>query len=150
MNIIPKRKLEFRTKIAKEEIQKRIQESPEYIGTVNNSSFKINRVINYRNSFLPQIKGDIQSHNNETKIEVTIQLQTFVLAFLMIWFIGVLLACFMTIASIPFSEFSKFELIPFGMLIVGILLLYIPFTIECRKSVNDLQRIFEAEIIQKY
>lgn len=154
MKIIPKRNIIFITKDSKEEVLRKISESTQYQGTINSESFNIYRNIDYRNSFLPQIKGRFFDDYNATKIEITMQLHTFVLAFMSMWLALALLFCGIIISDIvksgiPISNLGMFHLIPFGMLLFGFLLAYIPFTIECRISEKDLQSILDAEIIRK-
>lgn len=150
MKILPKRNIVLITKMGKEEIERKISENSEYRGHANTESFEICRIINYRNSFLPQIKGNIYDDYNATRVEVSMKLNTLVLIFMPIWFVGVLSFCGMVISNFSFSDFDIFYLIPFVMLILGALFMYVPFSIECRRSERDLQRILDAEIIQKH
>lgn len=64
-----------------------------YFGKIHNNTFKIKRAINYRNSFLPQIKGEIISGLNGSKINVKMQLDNIVKFFMIFWLGGVLLVC---------------------------------------------------------
>ncbi|MEL7034300.1 MAG: hypothetical protein AAFO04_01575 [Cyanobacteria bacterium J06592_8] len=59
---------------------------PPYAGTISEDGFKIYRIIHYRNSFLPIIRGEFQSFLNETQVHITMSLHPFILAFLIFWF----------------------------------------------------------------
>jgi hypothetical protein len=122
--------------------------SKPYIGRVIGSNFEIKRAISYRNSFLPQIKGEVYSEFDGTKIKVNMKPHIFVLVFMTIWFGGVFIGCVATIFALFTQEFTPFFLIPFGMLLFGIALLYGAFKTESSTSKKDLIRILEAEIQQ--
>jgi len=120
--------------------------SKPYIGQIIGDNFEIKRAISYRNSFLPQIKGKVYSEFDGTKIKVNMKPQDFVLVFMTIWFGGVFIGCVATIFALFTQEFTPFFLIPFGMLLFGIALLYGAFKTESSTSKKDLTRIFEAKI----
>ena len=120
--------------------------SKPYIGQIFGNTFEIKRAINYRNSFLPQIKGEVYSEFDGTKIKVKMKPHSFVLVFMTIWFGGVFIGCVATTFALFTQNFSPFFLIPFGMLIFGIVLLLGAFKTESKKSKKDLVQILEAEI----
>jgi hypothetical protein len=122
----------------------------EYEGTVNNNSFEISRVIQYRNSFLPQINGRIQNENNGTQIQVTMSLHAFVFFFLIVWwsfalifFIGV------SLRAIREKEISVELFLPLGMLLFVYALTMIGFKSESKQAKEYLRRSFDAEIINE-
>ncbi|GAB4266049.1 MAG: hypothetical protein Kow0080_06890 [Candidatus Promineifilaceae bacterium] len=53
-------------------------------GKVENGRFNINRIIHYRNSFLPVVIGDIKDDLDVTRIEITMRLHLAVLVVLVI------------------------------------------------------------------
>jgi hypothetical protein len=54
-----------------------------YEGTIKNNYFKINRIIYYKNPFLPIIKGKfIPQINNETNIEIVMRVNYFTFFFI--------------------------------------------------------------------
>lgn len=120
--------------------------SKPYIGQITGNKFKIKRVINYRNSFLPQIKGEVYSEFDGTKIKVNMSLHKFILVFTSIWLGIVFIGCSFTIYVLFTKAFAPFILIPLGLLVFGVALLFNAFKTESAKSRKDLMRIFEAEI----
>jgi hypothetical protein len=59
-----------------------------YQGSVSEGGFKITRIINYRNSFLPIIRGSFtQQLDGTTIIHITMGLHPFVMAFLGFWYL---------------------------------------------------------------
>lgn len=122
--------------------------SKPYIGKIIGNNFEVKRVISYSNSFLPQIKGEIYSEFDGTKIKVNMKPHSFVLVFMTIWFGGVFIGCIATTFALFTKEFTPFFLIPFGMLLFGITLLYGAFKTESKTSKKDLLEILEAEIEQ--
>lgn len=111
--------------------------SKKFEGWINNNSFSISRIINYRNSYLPIIKGNfISQNNNSTLIEIKMQMNMFATIFMSIWFLvsgGIFL-------SVLFSqvESKKFEansiIIILGFLIFGYLIMILGFNYEAKKS----------------
>lgn len=122
----------------------------EYEGSIDNNSFEISRVIQYRNSFLPQINGRIQNGNDGVKIQLTMSLHAFVSFFLIVWcsfalifFIGV------SIKAIREKEISVELFLPLCMLLFVYALTMVGFKSESKKSKEYLRRSFEAEIIKE-
>lgn len=160
---LPIENIVYKTKLSKEQIVQKLTDNIEaeksfgfgahnftyskpYIGRIVGNIFEIKRAISYRNSFLPQIKGEIYSDFDGTKIKVNMKPNTFVLVFMTIWFGGVFIGCLATTFALFTQKFSPFFLIPFGMLIFGIALLFGAFKTESTTSKKDLLRILEAEI----
>jgi len=166
MKFLPFEKITYRTKLDSEEILNRIWEIVEpkktfrmtgifgsssehkpYEGSINGNSFSITRIIGYRNSFLPIIKGNIEENLRYTKVNVKMRLHISVFFFMSIWLGGVGIACIFFLASIfNNQEFEPAILIPFGMFIFGYVLLTGSFKYESIKSKKFLAELFEAEI----
>ena len=51
-----------------------------FTGTIENGKFNINRIIHYRNNFLPIIIGQIHDDLDTSRIEITMRLSYFILA----------------------------------------------------------------------
>ena len=54
-----------------------VSEQVYFIGKLEESSFKVRRKIHYRNSFLPEIVGQLERLVSETKINITLRLPLF-------------------------------------------------------------------------
>ena len=166
-NYLPFENIIYRTKLDSEEILRRINENIEprktlrltgmfginghkpYEGSVNGLSFSITRIIGYRNSFLPRIKGDIGKDFHGTKINVKMRLHPFVLVFMFIWCGGVGLGLgFLALLTISMEEeaFGPTILLLLGMLLFGYGLTTGGFKYESIKSKKYLAQLFEAEI----
>lgn len=61
--------------------------SGEFIGTIGQYDFKIMRIINYRNSFLPVIKGVIKKGEEAYVVTLKMQLHPLTYALLIGWFV---------------------------------------------------------------
>lgn len=122
--------------------------SKPYIGWIFGNRFEIERAISYRNSFLPQIKGEVYVEFDGTKIKVSMKPHIFVLIFMAVWFGGIFIACFAMVMKLFADGFSPEFLIPFGMLLFGIALLFGAFKSESSRSKKDLMKILEAEVEQ--
>ncbi|MBK8874664.1 MAG: hypothetical protein IPN13_12375 [Bacteroidetes bacterium] len=116
--------------------------SKQYIGQITGNKFKIKRVINYRNSFLPQIKGEVYSEFDGTKIKVNMSLHKFVLVFTSIWFASF---CRMLNCNICtfYKGFCTFHFNSIRTVGICVALLFNAFKTE-KKSRKDLMRIFEV------
>lgn len=150
MNLLPHLKFEIRTPLSQEEIEKRVVETPNYKGSVQHSAFKMQRIITYRNSFLPLIEGNIRTQGRESIVEITMKLYLFTYVFMGFWLLGVILfsAVWFFMGSdtpVPFP----FSLIPLWMLIIGVGLFIIPFRIESSKSQKDLLALLDGEVIKE-
>ena len=160
---LPLENIIYITKLSKDQVIQKLNENVEaeksvsfgsfnlsyskpYYGKINNYNFEIKRAISYNNSFLPQIKGEVYSDFDGTRIKVNMKLNSYVSAFISIWFVGVLFGCIVVNFALFTQDFTPFFLIPFGMLLIGIALVYGAFKTESSTSKSDLMRIFEAEI----
>ncbi|HEY9838440.1 MAG TPA: hypothetical protein V6D27_16265, partial [Vampirovibrionales bacterium] len=66
------------------QFQRQRSEKP-YQGQIGEHSFKISRIISYRNSFLPQIEGRIQPHGRGSQIKIEMKLHPIVIIFMCVW-----------------------------------------------------------------
>jgi hypothetical protein len=112
-----------------------------YEGEILENTFTIQRIIDYRNSFLPIIKGNISTSLGETYIKITMRPAIFVMIFISFWLgiIGIVCLCMLwagirQIDQISMDGFSPVVLIPFGMFMFGYLLTIFGFKVEAKKS----------------
>jgi hypothetical protein len=167
MKFLPTENITYKTKLKEDEIVKRLSDIIEtekifrsgifsrgstksYQGQIHGQTFKIQRIISYRNSFLPRINGVIERDSDGMAIKVKMKLHTFVIVFLSIWCGGVGLGCLAFLSQVfSNSEFIPATLISFGMLLFVYLLTMGCFKFESNKSKMDLQTIFEADILEE-
>lgn len=122
----------------------------DYHGYLSNNSFEITRIIHYRNSFLPTIKGRIESDPNGSIIHITMQPMIFVLLFLGVWCSVAALMFFVLLAqAISSGIFEPWIFIPLGMLLFAYLMTTLAFKHESKRSKEDLARIFEAKLVER-
>ncbi|MCC3217516.1 hypothetical protein LIV57_19830 [Chryseobacterium sp. X308] len=163
MKYLPFERITYKTNLSEKEVLTRLSGFVEpkkfglgknyikdYEGSVDNNSFEISRVIQYRNSFLPQINGKIQNENNGTQIQVTMSLNAFVFFFLIVWcsfalifFIGV------SIKTIREKEISLELFLPLSMLLFVYALTMVGFKSESKQAKDYLRRSFDAEIVKE-
>ena len=166
MKYLPIEKVTYKTELKKAEIVSRLSDyiEPEkipfrisrkgtkpYEGNVYNNKFEINRIIKYRNACLPRIYGVIQRNSEGTTIKVNMILHLPVVIFLFLWF-GVLgFACvFSLIQFILHSEYrNPAVFLIFGMFFLVYYGVMKAFKYESTKSKKDLEKLFEAEIIDE-
>lgn len=118
-----------------------------YYGVIQENVFTINRVIGYRNSFLPLIKGEVSRLSGRTQVHIRMRLSRFVQIFMFFWLgctalVGgfIVLAAISGIANYK-KGYSFFALVPFAMLFFGFFMMSFAFKKESkisRKFLTDL------------
>lgn len=166
MNFLPTENITYKTKLKIEEIVERLSDHVEpektfrfdlfssgstkpYEGKISGDTFEIERIIGYRNAFLPRIYGIIEKDYDGTYIKVKMRLHVFAMVFLYFWCGGIGLFCIAVLTQfIDGSKYDSVPLLPLAMLLFAYVLTMASFKFESIKSKVDLQRIFEAEIIE--
>ncbi len=122
-----------------------------YTGTISNSGFEIRRLIQYRNSFLPNIRGRFESLSDGTRIRVTMGLHPLVMIFLLFWY-----SVWFSI-SIPYFLFGAlsgdiqiFTALQFvGLPIVLLFVFWCWFWYEANRSRQELTQIILGEALEQ-
>lgn len=129
------------------------REEKPYQGEVNGTRFKIERIIHYRNSFLPVITGQISTHLDKTVISVRMRPAISVLIFMSVWLGLMGAACVgeLVVACAPFRQLMRHgislaALIPFAMFLFGYGLVMISYRNEVTKSKDFLLHLLRAEL----
>jgi hypothetical protein len=112
-----------------------------FAGKIENRQFNINRIIHYRNSFLPVIVGQIHDDLDTSRIEVTMRISYFVIVFMAVFFF--MFSGFLFSESgidfggaFPFLGFMIF----FYIIAVGF------FNFEVNKARRHLEEIFQVHV----
>lgn len=121
-----------------------------YAGTISSDGFEIHRIIHYRNSFLPKIRGRFESNTQGTIIHVTMRLHPLVIGFLAFWYWTWYSA---TIPMILFGVFSGDVVLVIGLLFLGLPLVLLvvfmsAFWYEANRSQGELTQIIQAETLE--
>jgi len=120
-----------------------------FSGYAINGVFEFKRVISYRNSFLPQIKGSTEAWINGSRVHVTMRMHIAVIIFMCMWLGGVGLAGVgILLQSLSKGGFESAEFIPFGMFLFGYALSTGGFKYESSKARNKLVELLNGEIAQ--
>ena len=166
MKYLPFENITYKTELKKGEVIKRLSNyiEPEkmirfpirnakthYEGRVNNHEFEIKRIIDYRNAWLPRIEGTFHKDLEGTIIRVNMRLGFFVIIFMIFWCGAAGLGCIVALTQL----FTNSEVHPiavfatFGMLLFAYVLTMAAFKKESSKSKKDLEKLFEASIIDE-
>lgn len=164
MKFLPSEKIEIVTTLSKDEVKQILanyigpkrtfntlfdkrDESKIFHGEIEQDFFKIQRIINGKNSFNPQIKGEIKSYINGTRLIIDFKLNTFVKIFIIYWISFVSLAFVITIIG-ALKQYTIAFFIPFPliMLIFAIVLTNYGFNSQKTKSIEDLSRILNGKV----
>lgn len=115
-----------------------------YQGSISESGFQISRIIHYRNSFLPRIRGRFEVQSHQTLIHVQMGLHPFVMAFLGFWFFCWYSAIIpITLAgAMPNNMAALF----IGMPILMLIIFGVAFWSEANRSRNELTQIIQGQI----
>lgn len=144
MKLIPHDKFIIETFSAPEDVLQRINENTEpkklfslssskyFNGSVSGSGFEVSKNISYRNSFLPVVEGNVETSEKGSNVKITMRLNSFVFFFMCIWFFFVGIGCVAVVSNL--DGFSMHALIPFGMLVFGIVLVSGGFWFEASKQ----------------
>lgn len=144
MKLIPYEKFQIDSGLSAAEVLQRIKQrtgekklfnfrsSLEFSGHVNEREFEITKNISYQNSFLPVIEGKIEQISTGARVTISMRLHLAVICFMFIWFSGVSIACIEVLVHL--DRFSMPMLIPFGMLIFGVLIVSGGFWFEASKQ----------------
>ncbi|MFN0063228.1 MAG: hypothetical protein ACKVPX_12040 [Myxococcaceae bacterium] len=113
-----------------------------YQGQITGSTFKVTRVIHYRNSFLPTVVGSVRSDGTGAVIEATLRLNPFVTAFMALWLGGVTAGAIgMTAHQLSGGKNPAAAVVPALMFVFGYLLMQGGFLFESRKAKRFLEEI---------
>lgn len=163
MTYLPIENITYKTRLTEEELIKRLEDATEparirfglfgkgttktYEGEITPYSFSIRRIIWFRNSFLPEITGTMLSDFHETRIYVKMRLHplTVVLTYL---FCGVLVLMFVIALQQNFDNMASNLVRLFGMFVFLYALTMGAFKLESIRSKTDLQKLFEAEMVE--
>ncbi len=120
-----------------------------YIGSIDENSFNIRRIIDYRNSFNPRIYGTVEKESGKTKVYIKMRLQTLVIAFIIVWF-AFIIQFFLGIltTSIKGQTFIPFIFLPPVMLAIAYAATFYFFNSESRHSKRYLAQLLEAKITE--
>ena len=114
-------------------------------GSITGDGFRITRIVHYRNSFLPVIRGRLRPGPAGVTIAVTMSVHPFVTVFMCVWFGGVGLGIVTVLASLASGQTkaAPILLIPFAMLLFGWTLVAGGFWFEARKAKLILVQMFK-------
>lgn len=113
-----------------------------YRGSVSETGFRLLRNINYRNSFQPVIKGEIETATFGSRIKVTMRLMWPILVFSAIWMLGATFGSFAAVTSVVRGDAAPAVLAAFAMPLFGIALISGAFGYEAAKTEKSLRGLF--------
>ena len=114
-------------------------------GTVEGRTFRIQRIIRYRNSFLPSLHGQVEpTADGRARVVVAFRLAPAVMAFMTLWF-GLLLlfGMFAVVQRAAEGQAGGLPVIG-GMLVFGVVLVLGGFGVEASKARELLEGLFSA------
>ena len=160
MKFIPFEKITYESKLPLEIIEKNIENSirekksfnfnfetkpslKKFEGSKINSTFFIQRIINYRNSFLPDIQINLWQKKLHTEIYVKFKLKPFTVAILIISSVFLITILFSVLITEDNINSSILVLLLF--LIIIYLMCIFGFNYEVNKAKKEFQQILKIE-----
>jgi len=115
-----------------------------YQGTISEEGFRINRIIHYRNPFLPIIRGRFEVQSHQTLIHIQMSINPFVKTFLIFWYLGwySILVSITLRGSIPLHMVTLSAGLPMLILIIFLR----AFWSEANRSRSELSQIIQGEV----
>jgi hypothetical protein len=103
-------------------------------GEVSATSFRIRRIITYRNSFLPVIRGDVVPEGRGSRLAASLTLHPSVIVFLVIWSaLLVIIGAGVWARALASDAWNGEAFMPLGLLAFAWVLTSASFTFEARK-----------------
>lgn len=87
-------------------------------GTVQGHSFDIQRIIRYRNSFLPQITGQVEDRISHREVQIQMRMHRLV-EFVLITWVGIFA---LIVAGVTFTRFASGKFEPWILVVIPFLL----------------------------
>jgi hypothetical protein len=114
-------------------------------GTVEGRTFRIQRIIRYRNSFLPLLHGKVEpTPGGPVQILVAFRLAPSVTAFMTLWFGLLLLIGSRVLRQASAPGHAQPLLAVGGMLVFGVVLVVGGFGVEASRATRLLEELFSA------
>ncbi|WP_427158799.1 hypothetical protein ACQFX9_23110 [Aliinostoc sp. HNIBRCY26] len=115
-----------------------------YEGSISEDGFQISRIIHYRNSFLPMIRGQFEVQSHQTLIHVQMSIHPFVMAFLGFWFFF----WYSAVIPILFTGAIPNHIAPIfiGMPILMLFICWGSFWYEAKRSRTELTQIIQGQV----
>ena len=119
-----------------------------YTGTLSDSGFEIRRIIHYRNSFLPQIRGRFESESQGTTVHITMGLHPLVLVFLGVWgSIWYSLTLPIALSGALTGDMQPEILLFLGAPLAVLLIFLGGFWSEAQRSRRELTQIIQGDLL---
>jgi hypothetical protein len=114
-------------------------------GTVGDTGFDIQRIIRYRNSFLPRIRGEIRADTRGCSISVSMSLSAPTLLFIVAWLAVAVTGAFSALGG-PGRSPAEYGPVPVSAALVAFVWLMTSggFGFEAAKAERLLTKIFKA------
>lgn len=113
-----------------------------YQGELTGSTFNVARIIGYRNSFRPTVKGRVRPDGTGAVLEASLSLHPVVLGFMVFWLGSVLLAGLTGVTTLlSQGKNPALALFPTGMFLFGYLLMQGGFWFESAKTKRFLEEL---------
>lgn len=110
-------------------------------GRVFEDSFKISRIVHYRNDLLPVIKGEIEEIEGGCKVSVKMRMPIFAIIFFSIWIPGAIFGGVFVPISGSFSKPADF--LPLIGCSFGLLILFLLYRYEVKKAKEKLEELLK-------
>jgi hypothetical protein len=161
MGFLPRRSLTLAIELTPEEALARLAENVEvsrpslllrltggpkpkpFLGQVDGNTFTLMRIIRYRNSFQPLIRGAIEPRSSGSAVRLTMNINPLTGFVIGLWIVASLV---IGVVGLFIHDNAAGRMIPFYMAVFGYLVCMGPFAIEAYLGKRALLRIFCAGV----
>lgn len=112
-------------------------------GKVFEDSFKISRIVHYRNDLLPVIKGEIEEIEGGCRVNIKMRMPIFAIIFFSIWLPGGILGSILILLERDFISFF-ITLVGFPLFA---LIFFLMYKYEAKKSKEKLEELLNYGLI---
>lgn len=124
----------------------KVKTNKEYEGAVFINGFRINGIIDTKNSFLPDIYGSFEETNGETEVTIILKLQLPVMLLSGLIMSMLVVLCFVIIPILIFETGFEAHMIIYYLILAGTYaFMILPFKTQCYDSLKLLKSIFKIE-----
>lgn len=123
----------------------------QYKGEVKKNGFKLRRVAKHNEEFgYPTILGTLRSKDNQTLIDIIYRVQYDQLILHSIWMLFALYGFLDALISELSQDHFDFRVLSISIfLILGYLMIVIPFNVTCKKPTIDFLQVFKGELVEE-
>lgn len=160
MKFIPFEKTTYNSRLSVLEIKERLEneiqtrkislklkndrDEKKFEGSIIGSTFFIQRNIDYRNSFLPDIEIQLWQEGLQSLVFIKYKLKPFTFVFLTVLLLFITsLQAYILFGTEDFNNFDFTKLTPLSFLLIAYMMMFFGFNYETKRAKEELEKIIQ-------